>query len=304
MAIRNLVSFDWAMKRLLRNKANFDVLEGFLSELLYRKIIIKSLIESESNQSSATDKSNKVDILVEADDTEMIIIELQYNNQYDYFQRMLYGVSKIVTEYIKRGAPYASIRKIYSIHIVYFDLGEGKDYIYHSKSNFVGFYHDEPLQLSPIQQSLYRKEDPGDLFPEYYLIKVNGFDDVAKNTLDEWIFYLKNDYIRDEFTAQGIHRASEILAMDRLSDDERRAHERHIEAERSEQSTITTAMSEGMIEGKKLGLEEGEALGLKKGEELGLKKSIHGMLAAGLDIAQIANMIGISQEEAEKLSQQ
>ena len=32
---RSMISFDWAMKRLLRNKANFEVLEGFLSELLH-----------------------------------------------------------------------------------------------------------------------------------------------------------------------------------------------------------------------------------------------------------------------------
>ena len=31
---RKLITFDWAMKRLLRSKANFDILEGFLSELL------------------------------------------------------------------------------------------------------------------------------------------------------------------------------------------------------------------------------------------------------------------------------
>ena len=32
--LKPLVSFDWAVKRLLRNKANFGILEGFLSELL------------------------------------------------------------------------------------------------------------------------------------------------------------------------------------------------------------------------------------------------------------------------------
>ena len=50
MKTRNMVSFDWAMKRLLRNKANFEVLEGFLSELLRRKIIVMSIGESESNK--------------------------------------------------------------------------------------------------------------------------------------------------------------------------------------------------------------------------------------------------------------
>ena len=45
-----IIRFDWAMKRLLRNKANFSVLEGLLTTLLGEKIIIRRLLESESNQ--------------------------------------------------------------------------------------------------------------------------------------------------------------------------------------------------------------------------------------------------------------
>ena len=47
---RKIVSFDWAVKRLLRSKANFEVLEGFLSELLFDDITILEVLESESNK--------------------------------------------------------------------------------------------------------------------------------------------------------------------------------------------------------------------------------------------------------------
>ena len=67
MANTTLVRFDWAIKYLLRNKANFDILEGFLSELLKRDIRIESVLESESNKITAEDKFNRVDLLVEAD---------------------------------------------------------------------------------------------------------------------------------------------------------------------------------------------------------------------------------------------
>lgn len=33
----NYIRFDWAMKRMLRNKANFGVLEGLLTTLFRRK---------------------------------------------------------------------------------------------------------------------------------------------------------------------------------------------------------------------------------------------------------------------------
>jgi len=49
MATRNLISFDGALKRLLRNKTNFEVLEGFLSELLCRKIIFFQIQSTKNN---------------------------------------------------------------------------------------------------------------------------------------------------------------------------------------------------------------------------------------------------------------
>ena len=44
------IRFDWAVKRLLRNKANFGVLEGFLTVLLGETIRIVEILESEGNQ--------------------------------------------------------------------------------------------------------------------------------------------------------------------------------------------------------------------------------------------------------------
>ena len=61
----NYIRFDWAMKRLLRDKANYAVLEGLLTTLLNEKITIKNLLESESNQEDPYDKLNRVDILAE-----------------------------------------------------------------------------------------------------------------------------------------------------------------------------------------------------------------------------------------------
>ena len=47
---RTYISFDWALKRLLRDKANFDVLEGFISTLLNTNIKIHKILESEGNK--------------------------------------------------------------------------------------------------------------------------------------------------------------------------------------------------------------------------------------------------------------
>ena len=135
-----IIRFDWAMKRLLRNKANFSVLEGLLTTLLGEKIIIRRLLESESNQEDEYDKYNRVDMLAENSKGELVLIEVQNNNEYAYFQRMLFGTSKLVTEYINRGESYDKVRKVYSVNIVYFSLGHGTDFVYHGKTEFRGIH--------------------------------------------------------------------------------------------------------------------------------------------------------------------
>ncbi|MCI5117909.1 MAG: hypothetical protein D3913_08110, partial [Candidatus Electrothrix sp. LOE1_4_5] len=89
MPTRKLVSFDWAMKKLLRSKANFDILEGFLSELLKEDIHILEILESESNKEEQQDKFNRVDLKVRNQDNELVIIEVQYDRELDYLQRIL-----------------------------------------------------------------------------------------------------------------------------------------------------------------------------------------------------------------------
>ena len=83
---RKLISFDWAIKKLLRSKANFGILEGFLSELLYEDITILEILESEANQDIYNDKYNRVDIKVKNHKEEIILIEIQYGRELDYMK--------------------------------------------------------------------------------------------------------------------------------------------------------------------------------------------------------------------------
>jgi hypothetical protein len=247
MTARSMISFDWAMKRLLRNKANFEVLEGFLSELLRRQIIVKNIVESEGNKSSDNEKTNRVDILVEADGKEFVIVELQYFGEAEYFHRILYGVSRVITDHLAKGWKYSDVRKVYSVSIVYFDLGAGDDYIYHGVTEFKGLHTQTALELNPNQKQLYEKTFPGDLYPEYYIIKLGKFNDVAKNTLDEWVYYLKNYRIEDGFTAQGLEKAREVLAYDNLSEQEKARYRHDMDMRQLSDSEITTAHGEGKI---------------------------------------------------------
>ncbi|MBQ3655571.1 MAG: PD-(D/E)XK nuclease family transposase, partial [Bacteroidales bacterium] len=79
----NYIRFDWMIKRLLRNKNSFVVLEGFLSVLLDRQIKINQILESESNQEEEEQKFNRVDLLVEDERKEKFLIEVQNDHELD-----------------------------------------------------------------------------------------------------------------------------------------------------------------------------------------------------------------------------
>ncbi len=254
---RKLISFDWAMKRLLRNKANFNVLEGFLSELLKDDITIEEILESESNQETPMDKFNRVDLKVKNSAQEIIIIEIQYDSELDYFQRILYASSKVITEHMCRGKGYQNVIKVISINILYFNLGEGDDYIYRGTTRFKGLHEQDELRLSSGQKDLFRKMTPQDIFPEYYLIRVNKFNDIAKDSLDEWIYFLKNEEIKEGFKAKGLKQAKEALDVMKLSEQERIAYEKYLEDKSYKASMYQSTYVTRHLKGKKEGREEG-----------------------------------------------
>ena len=244
------IRFDWAMKRLLRNKANFGVLEGLLTTLLKETITIQKLLESESNQEDEFDKYNRVDILAEDSKGELILIEVQNNNEYAYFQRMLFGASKLVTEYINRGEGYDKVRKVYSVNIVYFALGSGKDTVYHGKTEFRGIHDGDILELTPFQKQTFKVDSVSQLYPEFYILKVNDFNQVAKSPLEEWIYYLNTGDIPDTATAPGLHEARERLKLDRMTKTELDAYYRHLDNVVILRSNIYTEREEGRWEGR------------------------------------------------------
>jgi hypothetical protein len=277
---RPLVSFDWALKRLLRNKANYEVVEGFLSELLNRQIKVQNIVESGSNKTDPEDKHNRVDVIVEDESGEIILIELQFMLEADYFHRMLYGVSKTITEYMDQGDQYMKVKKVYSINIVYFDLGQGNDYVYLGKVDFRGLHkNDDVLLLSEKQRKLFGKTNPSDFFPEYYILKINQFDDVAKDTLDEWIYFLKHDRIKDGFSAKGLEKARDLLAYDKLSPSEKKEYDYEWMQKSHRLSEIASAKDEARIESeeiieelKKALKENAKALKEKDEENAALKR--------------------------------
>ena len=283
------IRFDWAIKRLLRQKANFGVLEGFLTVFLNEPIKIIDILESEGNQQAADDKFNRVDIKAKNNKGEIIIVEIQNTSELYYLERVLYGVAKAITEHIYLGNTYKEVKKVYSISILYFDLGKGSDYIYVGQNNFVGLHTQDHLIISTKEKDTIVRKSPSEIFPTYILVRVNEFNKVAKSPLEEWVEYLKNGVISPETQAPGLQEAREKLKYYSMSDAERYAYDEHINAIMIQNDVLGNARLEGMEEGRAEGRTE---------EKNNIARK---MLANGLSIEQIALITGLTEQEIKGL---
>lgn len=295
--------FDLAMRRMLRNKAEHgilkDMLEGLLTSLFGGRITINRFLDN--GDEDLYDKYNRVDMLAEDSRGELILIEVQNNNEYAYFQRMLFGTSKLVTEYINRGEGYGNVRKVYSVNIVYFSLGTGRDYVYHGKTEFRGIHTGDLLELSPFQRQTFKADAVSRLFPEYYILKVNDFNSVAKSPLEEWIYYLNTGELPDGASAPGLDKVRERLKLDRMTKDELRAYYRHLDNIVILKDNIFTEREEGRAEGHAEGHAEGLAEGIVEGEKKKNIENARKMKQLGIAVDIIKEVTGLTADEIEGL---
>jgi len=232
---------------------------------------------------------------------ELIIIEIQFNSERDYFHRILYGASKAIAERMELTEPWSQVKKVISVNIVYFDLGRGEDYIYHGKTEFKGLHANDRLELSSKQRSLFKKRYPEEIFPDYFVIKVNKFDNNAKNTLDQWVYFLKNEEIKDSFNAKGLKEAKKKLDIMKLPKKEQIQYKKYIEArihDLSEAETIKQdlefAKKEGIEQERRVQEERRKSDKIKTAKKMLLKK---------FDIETISELTGLSMQEIQELSE-
>ncbi|MCF7729219.1 MAG: Rpn family recombination-promoting nuclease/putative transposase [Chthoniobacterales bacterium] len=272
---KKLVQFDWAIKTLLRQKANFPILAGFLSELLDTDVTIESLLESESNKNHSKDKSNRVDVLAQLGNGEKVIIEVRCERQWDFLDhartsthRASCGVAPVLessstTRTLRFCAPetpgrtslLASLERglrLIIVAIIYSNVTHEDDYIYHGITQFQGIHKKDTLQLSDKEKEHYPSHinHLSNIFPEYYLLKISGFDLKIRSTLDEWVYALKEAEVRPEFKAKGIKEAGEKLTLLHLSQEERSAYDRFIGDIRISRSTLESSFYDGIAQGK------------------------------------------------------
>ncbi len=308
------IRFDWAMKHMLRDKANFGILEGLISVLLEEDVKIVELLESESNQKSEDDKFNRVDIKARNSKGHLIIVEVQLTRQLYYLQRILYGTCKAITEHINIGEKYDQVKKVYSISILYCDYGRGDDYVYHGETRFKGIHTGNDLLVSTKEEGVIVPHLPREVFPEYYLVRVNVYDKIPETPLDEWIEYLKTGKVKEDTRTPGLQEVKEKLRYLSMSAKERRAYDEHMDNIMVQNDVLDTARDEGLAEGLQQGLEQGLRQGLEQGLEQGLRQGLEqgraegvasvvkNLIRTGMDVDVVSAATGLSAQEIDIIS--
>jgi len=277
----SFIRFDWAAKNILRDKADFGIFEGFLTVLFNEKVKIMELLESESNKEKEESKYNRVDIKAKNSRDEIILVEIQLDHDTYYLERILFGVSKTITEHIGESQNYENVKKVYSINILYFNLGIGSDYLYHGTNEFVGVNTGDTLLFNSKGKKRLRKKRRNNIFPEYYIIRVEQFEkETAETPLEEWMRYLKTGYISPGTTAPGLQEARERLRVLSMSDEIRRKYEKYLYNKVYEKDIVETAREDGWSDG----YEEGERKAIQEIE----KK----LKAEGMDEETITRITG------------
>ena len=262
---------------------------------------IIAILESESNKAHHNNKQNQVDIKVQDSNGQLILIEVQYSREQDYLFRILFSAAKCLTEHMDKGAPYSDVSKVISISILYFDFCAGDDYIHHGTTEFYGLHNQHKLELNTEQKQLFSCEKVVDIFemsnhPEHYIINVSNFDDIAKEPLDEWIYFLKNEEVKEEFHAKGLLEAKEKLDILKLNPAEKAEYDQHIQELRREASLYQSSYVLGEIKGLEQGIEQGKAKSDAKHHQKTIE-SVKTLLTMAMNIADIAKVTQLSEEK-------
>ena len=309
-----LVRFDWAMKHILRNKANYDIVEGFLCALLEdNDLKVIEILESDSNQDNEADKFNRVDVVVKDSKKRKILIEIQNSREADYLYRILYSTSKHISQSIESGDEYKDIEKVISVNILYFDLGIGNDYLYYGSTEFVGLNTNERITKDNEQIKLLipqgAKYNILEIYPEYYLIQVEKYQNIIQKSIDEWIYWFKNDQVKEGSSSKNIKKVQERLNILKMTNKERTAYEKYLENLAADKNILETAYSDGYNDAEdkfKIELErerqetekakqEAEKLKLQMIDLAKMLKNLN------IEITEISKKTGLSEEEINKL---
>jgi predicted transposase/invertase (TIGR01784 family) len=308
-----LVSFDYAIKYLLKDKSDYGIIEGFISALLktkgYKGVKILALLETESNKESSKSKRSLADLIVEDEDHNKYIIEIERNVKDSFIHKACFNTSRLIVDNLAQREDYTQIIKIFHISLLYFPIGSGNGAIYHGKTIIHEIETNEKLSVHIKNQETGKIFDATDILPEYFYISVPLFNDRLEKEIDEWLHIMKYDAVPSNYQSAYMEQAAEKLSILKMTDEERanysyyqkKLHNDRDELHAAESRGIEKGIEKGIEQGIEQGIEKGIEQGIASGIEKGIEKIAVNMLQKKMDIENIQLITGLSSKEILRL---
>jgi predicted transposase/invertase (TIGR01784 family) len=289
---KSLISFDFAIKYLLKDKGDYDIVEGFISALLaaegYSPVKIKALLDTESNKETRLLKRSIADLIVEDEQGHKYIVEIERQYTNNFIDKACFNTSRLIVDSIGASEDYTTIKKVFHISLLYFAWGNMTKPLYHGKTIIREIDTKNPIDLHIADQGG-RIYDASHIFPEYILISVPLFDDVVKKEIDEWLYIMKNSEVREDFKSPYMKKVAERLSILKMNAQEKDEYYRYLKETLTQRDVVTAAE------------EKGEARGIEKGREERNIEIAKNLLAQGVDICTISTATGLTEEEIRKM---
>jgi len=154
-----------------------------------------------------------------------------------------------------------------------------------------------------------------------------------RDTLDEWIYYLKTSELPEVYHAQGLDEVEKQLNIDQMDPETKSKYMKMLQGLNVSEDVLTAYWKEGLAQGEQRGfikgieegiekgksvgfeqgiekgksvgfeqgIEKGKSVGFEEGERRAFESTVVRMFKSGLDIDRIAQIQEISQAEVESI---
>jgi len=290
---KSLISFDYAIKYLLKDKGDYSIVEGFISALLktigYKDVKIIALLESESNKDESKSKRSLADVIVEDEDKHKYIIEIERNVKDSFVHKSLFNSSRLIIDNLAQREDYTQIIKVFHISLLYFPVGSGNGAIYHGKTIIHEVETNERLTVHIKNRETGKEFDACNILPEYFYISVPLFNDRLEREIDDWLHVMKYDEVPENYHSPYMMQVAQKLSILKMTAAEKENYSYYCKKLHNDRDELFTA--------REIGKEEGMAEG-RNIEKIEIARKMRGL---GLNAATISLATGLTKQEVEDL---
>ena len=270
---------DFAFKLLFGTDLNKEILIGFLNALFDGKQVIEDVtyLNTEHLGSKETDRRAVFDVYCENEKGEKILIEMQRGEQQFFKDRSIYYATYPIREQAIKGEIWDyELKAVYVIGILNFALDDV------SSSSF---RHEVKLMDTTTHEVFFDKLT----FVYLEMPKFHKTEQELDTLFDKWMFVLKN---LAQFSKENLYAYEESLKVYR---------DWNNVIDTAIQKGIARGMEEGLVKGMEEGIAKGMEKGIAEGEWMKAQTIAGNLKNAGLSIAEIAKVTGLSEDEINSL---